>query len=94
VNWETQGEDFERLRPLRRDPFAAPNYGIPNAFPERADLRTAIHWEPNLQIEKNGKAILSFYTADNPSTYEVRIEGILEDGTPVSERYTFEVRRE
>lgn len=74
--------------------FAAPNYGIPNAFPERADLRTAIHWEPNLQIEKNGKAILSFYTADNPSTYEVRIEGILEDGTPVSERYTFEVRRE
>lgn len=74
--------------------FAAPNYGVPNAFPERADLRTAIHWEPDLQIEKNGKAVLSFYTADNPSTYEVRIEGILDDGTPVSERYTFEVKRE
>lgn len=74
--------------------FAAPNYGVPNAFPERADLRTAIHWEPNLQLEENGKTILSFYTADNPSTYEVRVEGVLEDGTPVSERYTFEVRRE
>lgn len=74
--------------------FAAPNYDIPNAFPERPDLRTAIHWEPNLLIRENGKAVFSFYTADNPSTYEVRVEGILEDGTPVSERYTFEVRRE
>lgn len=39
------------------------------------DTRTTIYWAPNIITDKNGKAKLSFYTADHPGTYTVLIEG-------------------
>lgn len=63
--------------------FYAPNYRqtLPNH--EKPDLRTAIHWQPNLTFDTTGNALLEFYTADSPTTYEVRIEGMTKDGRPV-----------
>lgn len=65
--------------------FYAPKYDIPvqNAKP---DLRTTIHWAPNLTTNEEGKASFSFYTADVPSTYTVVIEGMTEDGKIVYKR--------
>ena len=62
--------------------FYQPSYGESRSARDKADLRTAIHWEPQIQFNQEGKAILSFYTADTPSTYEVRIEGVQYDGVP------------
>lgn len=39
------------------------------------DTRSTIYWEPNIIADKNGKAKLSFYTADHPGTYTLLIEG-------------------
>ena len=39
------------------------------------DTRSTIYWEPNIIADKNGKANLSFYTADHPGTYTLLIEG-------------------
>jgi hypothetical protein len=52
--------------------FYSPRYVVKNNAP---DNRTTIFWEPNLVTDENGKATLSFYTADKPSTYTIRVEG-------------------
>jgi len=39
------------------------------------DRRSTIFWEPNLITDASGKADLSFYSADQPGTYTVIIEG-------------------
>lgn len=72
--------------------FYQPSYGESRSPEDKADLRTAIHWEPNIAFNTEGKAVLSFYTADTPSSYEVRIEGIQLNGDPVSQVYIFEVK--
>jgi hypothetical protein len=39
------------------------------------DLRSTIHWEPNLITDENGKATVSFFSADKPADYTVIMEG-------------------
>jgi hypothetical protein len=65
--------------------FYAPKYDTP-ALNTKPDLRTTIHWEPNLTTDEEGKASFRFYTADTPSTYSVVIEGVTDDGKIVYKR--------
>ena len=39
------------------------------------DLRSTIHWEPNLVTDKDGKGIVSFFSADKPADYTIIMEG-------------------
>jgi len=61
--------------------FYSPKYdtqeSINNSTP---DLRTTIYWKPNVLTDDKGNAKLDFYTADDPGTYSVIIEGVSEDG--------------
>jgi len=59
--------------------FYAPKYDKPAENP-KPDLRTTIHWQPNITTNEDGTASFSFYTADEPATYTVVIEGVTEDG--------------
>ena len=65
--------------------FYAPKYDTP-AQHTNPDLRTTIHWEPNITTDENGTASFSFFTADEPSTYSVVIEGVTENGKIVYKR--------
>ena len=56
-----------------------PHYEQPTVNNNKPDLRTTIYWKPDI-ILKNGKATISFFTADSPSTYQVVAEGISSDG--------------
>ena len=61
--------------------FYAPKYDTPekrNA--QTPDLRTAIHWQPVVQSDSLGIASFEFYTADEPTSYTVVIEGLANDG--------------
>lgn len=61
--------------------FYAPKYDTPeSAEYKNPDLRTTIHWEPNVRTDSTGVATLSFYTADAETSYSVIIEGIAADG--------------
>lgn len=61
--------------------FYAPRYELSSdKVKETPDLRTTIHWQPQLEI-KDGKAIVDFYTADSPVDYSVVIEGVGMDGS-------------
>ncbi|MBB5395430.1 hypothetical protein [Mucilaginibacter sp. AK015] len=54
--------------------FYKPRYAVDNTY-DYSINRSTIHWEPNLITDENGKATLSFYTADKQSTYTLNIEG-------------------
>lgn len=57
--------------------FYRPRYTVKNvnlAF--GTDLRSTIHWEPNITTDTAGNAIVSFFSADKPTDYTITIEGI------------------
>jgi hypothetical protein len=61
--------------------FYAPKYDTPtkrNA--PTPDLRTTLHWQPVVQTDSLGVASFEFYTADEPTSYTVVIEGLTNDG--------------
>ncbi len=54
--------------------FYSPRYK-PNSIADMTDIRSTIYWMPDVATSQNGKATVSFYTADNPGTYTISIEG-------------------
>lgn len=77
---------------LKARTFYAPNYAQDLPIHQAPDLRTAIHWVPNIQLVENQPTKVSFYTADTPTTYEIRVEGITTDGVPIFKTVNLEVR--
>lgn len=55
------------------------------------DYRTTLYWNPNVQTSEEGKATLSFYTADRNTTYRIVMNGLTASGLPGSAEYDFEV---
>jgi hypothetical protein len=60
--------------------FYAPKYDDPKTNVVVADLRTTIHWVPNIVTDSNGNASFSFFNAGTKGTYRVVIEGLNEEG--------------
>ncbi|MEE1946133.1 hypothetical protein VRU48_13505 [Pedobacter sp. KR3-3] len=54
--------------------FYSPKYTADqtNTLP---DLRSTIYWNANVITDENGKARVSFYAADKPSSYTIKAEG-------------------
>lgn len=79
VGWYTKkvpGVDTYRPLPISRPiKFYRPRYTIKNRDVKQPDLRSTIHWEPNIVTDKTGKATVSFYAADHPGTYTVIFKG-------------------
>jgi hypothetical protein len=55
--------------------FYRPRYAAKNATRNYTDLRSTIHWEPNIITSKAGEATVSFYSADKPTHYTIILEG-------------------
>ncbi|TCC93405.1 hypothetical protein EZ428_01130 [Pedobacter frigiditerrae] len=69
----TKGVYVYRPKPLYLPKeFYSPKYTPQSLTP---DYRSTIFWDANVVTDENGKARISFYTADKPSTYTVKIEG-------------------
>jgi uncharacterized protein YfaS (alpha-2-macroglobulin family) len=45
-------------------------------------LRTTLYWNPSVKTNAQGKATITFYTADRSTTYRAIAEGISDDGKP------------
>lgn len=57
--------------------FYVPDYSAPtDSLAGMRDLRTTIHWAPNVVTDESGHASFEFYTADSPGTYRIVIEGL------------------
>lgn len=59
--------------------FYAPRYDVPQTE-RKKDLRTTIAWGPSLRSNEQGKASMSFWSADRRNDYDVTVEGITADG--------------
>ncbi|MEL7124067.1 MAG: TonB-dependent receptor plug domain-containing protein, partial [Bacteroidota bacterium] len=62
--------------------FYAPTYTKKNLDDPKPDYRPTLFWEPAIQLNNQGKASLSFFTADKTSTYNIIVEGITAEGLP------------
>ena len=61
--------------------FYSPKYDTQERINNpKQDFRTTIFWKPNVITDEEGNAKLDFYTADDPATYSVIIEGVSDDG--------------
>lgn len=56
--------------------FYKPVYEPDSETTLRQDLRTTIHWEPNIITDEDGKATFDFYTSDEAGDYLIMIEGL------------------
>ncbi|MCY4778667.1 TonB-dependent receptor plug domain-containing protein [Sphingobacterium sp. UT-1RO-CII-1] len=72
--------------------FYKPEYETQQKHNFEKDLRTTIHWEPNIVTDNEGRASFSFYTADEPGQYSVVIEGIDLEGRIGRKVVEFEVK--
>ena len=60
--------------------FYRPRYPVKVADRTFLDIRSTVHWAPNIVTNEKGEATVSFYTADRPSTYSITIQGSDMDG--------------
>ena len=76
--------NIKQCAPLGYQPpvkFYSPKYDSRESIENpKPDLRTIIYWKPNVVTDGACKAKLDFYTADDPATYSVIIEGMSDDG--------------
>ncbi len=80
---------YEGLQ-LQRE-FYSPRYENESQRSSRLpDQRTLLQWAPEINLT-NGKTSVEFYSSDVPGTYQVILQGITQNGQPISKRYTFKV---
>ena len=61
--------------------FYSPRYDKPNVINELPDLRTLLHWEPDLLTDASGKTSTSFFNGDNVGDMMVVVEAVSGDGS-------------
>ncbi len=75
--WVAASQGNYVYRPLPLSPakeFYSPKYTTESKN-DLPDLRSTIYWNAHVITDENGKAKVSFYAADKPSTYTVKAEG-------------------
>ena len=73
--------EYNGLQPLKEYP--TPDYGNPTEENNRLpDYRNVLYWDPHFKTDENGEAVVEFYTSDAVGDYEIRIEGLSDEGKP------------
>ncbi len=60
--------------------FYSPKYSKDEEVLVRNDFRSTVYWNPEINVGRNGKAEVEFYTTDALTTFRVTIEGLTIDG--------------
>jgi len=55
--------------------FYSPKYTA-GSIADMSDIRSTIYWAPNIITDKEGKATINFYAADNSGSYTIIMEGV------------------
>jgi len=71
--------------------FYTPNYADPKKEHVKPDYRTTLFWEPDVRLDDNGSSSVDFYTGDSSGSYRVKVEGMTNDGRPISGMYTIDI---
>lgn len=60
--------------------FYSPRYAVKDTSDHTPDMRSTIFWKPDIITGPDGKATVTFYAADTPTTYTITVEGTTFDG--------------
>ncbi len=71
--------------------FYAPDYSKESTNFNNQDIRSTLHWEPEINTSTSGTSSFSFYTSDIKGPYTIQIEGITYDGVPFYKTANFTV---
>jgi hypothetical protein len=72
--------------------FYAPKYDDPKTNTVLADLRSTIHWLPNIITNDSGNASFDYFNAGSKGTYQVVIEGVDSEGHIGRQVYRYQVQ--
>ncbi len=73
------------------DEFYAPRYEPENENQDLPDQRTTLFWSPMITTDKNGEAMLSFYTPDQMTRVIVDVQGISDKGNSGAGSLSFNI---
>lgn len=67
-----------------------------NSVPDKNSpfLRQLLYWNPNLGLNSTADTNFEFYTSDNSAKFIIKVEGISEDGTPISASSAIQVENQ
>lgn len=71
--------------------FYTPDYSYQKDEHAKPDIRSTLYWDPNITIDQSGHTQLEFYTSDQLGIFNIIIEGISNDGTPIFKRGTIKI---
>lgn len=57
-------------------------------------IRQLLYWNPDLGISKTEEVLFDFYTSDNQARFIIKVEGVTEDGMPVSASSSIKVENQ
>jgi len=81
----------EVLVPVKSNQF--PDYSLAGQKNSKIpDFRQTLYWDPEFEIKNRTKNTIEFYTSDLKTSYDIVIQGITQNGIPLSARTTIEVR--
>ena len=71
--------------------FYSPRYDKAGVNKQLADLRTTIYWNPDVRLDRDGRATLEYFNAGAKGNYRVVVEGIDTDGNIGRQVYRYRV---
>jgi len=71
--------------------FYAPNHISTTDEIFEVDVRTTLHWDPQIRVSESNKKEISFFTCDAKGDYIIEVEGISDSGEPIHGVSTFTV---
>jgi hypothetical protein len=83
-------QEFEALQPALELHY--PNYStVSQKESHIPDFRNTLYWDPDIRTDKNGRAVVEFFTSDETGNYKVLVEGFTSEGGKGSVKGTFSV---
>jgi hypothetical protein len=81
--------DYDGLQIQRK--FFSPSYSSSDSESRIPDPRYLLYWNPDVKMDGNQKTEIEFFTSDVPGTYQIKVEGVSNDGKIVQGSATFVV---
>ena len=72
--------------------FYSPKYDNKTPQTYTPDYRSTIFWEPDIKIFKNQPVKLEYYNADSPREIKIVVEGITEEGIPLTATTLYNIK--
>jgi len=73
--------------------FSAPDYSPSiNNNPTESDIRTTLYWNPNINIDNQGKQRITFFAGDKKTKFVCRIIGVNDTGLMGSNKQSIRVK--